>query len=198
MRTTARVNAMLDAENVTGDKMSLHTAFSATGANEVTGGAYAKQSITYSAAASRSKASSGTVSFTGLPASTTVGWLGLWDSTSTIFKGMVANGGAERSFQVDLTNNRFYCEGHGMVDGDRMVVTGAILPTGITEGAPLYVVGTTAGDPDYLQASLTAGGAPIDITTNQPSADARLSKIVLEVYNAAGSQHDITSFTTGM
>lgn len=197
MRTTARINAMIDAENVTGDKMSLHTAFSSTGANEVTGGTYARQTITYAAAAGRSKAAIGTISFTGLP-STTVAWLGLWDSTSTIFKGMVANGGAERSFQVDLTNNRFYCEGHGMVDGDRMVVTGATLPTGITEGEPLYVIGTTAGDPDYLQASLTAGGAPIDITTNQPSADARLSKIVLEVYNAAGSQHGIASFTTGM
>jgi hypothetical protein len=73
--------------------------------------------------------------------------------------------------------------------------TGTTLPTNITEGAHLYVITTTAGDPDYFQVSLTAGGAAIDMTTSQPSADARVSKIVLEAYTAAGGQHDISSIT---
>lgn len=59
MLTSARANAILDTEFATNDKMSLHTAYSATGTNEVTGGSYAKQTITWGAASGRSKASSG-------------------------------------------------------------------------------------------------------------------------------------------
>ena len=195
MITTARANAILTTEYPDGDLLSLHSAFSLTGTNEITGGSYAKQACTYSAAASRSRAIAATESFTGLPASTTVAWIGTWDSAGTTFKGMSPNGGTERSFQVDLTNNRVYCEGHGMVDNDRVTFQGGTLPTNITEGAHLYVITTTAGDPDYFQVSLTSGGAAIDMTTSQPSADATVSKIVLEVYTAAGGTHNVTALS---
>jgi hypothetical protein len=46
MITDARANAMLDTEYVTGDLLSLHTAFSTTGTNELAGGSYARQPIT--------------------------------------------------------------------------------------------------------------------------------------------------------
>lgn len=196
MLTDARINAILDTEFAALDKLSLHTAFSLTGANEVTGGSYAKQTITYAAAASRSKATSGNIDVP-VPAGTTVAFIGIWNSALTVFRGMFANGGTERSFQVDLTNNRIYCEGHGMVNDQRAVFTGAALPTGLSAGTAYWVVGTTAGDPDYFQVAATQGGAAIDITTAQPSADARVSNIVLESYGADGT-HRVTSLSVGM
>jgi hypothetical protein len=186
---------MLDAELSANDKLSLHTAYSTTGANEVTGGSYARQTVTWAAAASRSKASSGNVDLQ-VPAGTTVAWIGVWNSTGTTFRGMFPNGGQDRSFQVDLTNNRIYCEGHGMVADNRVVFTGATVPAGLTAGTHYYVVGVTAGDPDYFQVSATQGGAAIDITA-QASADCTVSKIVLETYAADGT-HRVTSLSVAM
>lgn len=193
MLTDARMNAILDTEYVTGDVMSLHTAYSATGANEVTGGTYAVQSCTFAAASSRSKAVSAGLSFTGLPASCTIAWLGLWNSAKTVFKGMWPNGGTERSFQVDVANDRIYCEGHGMSDTNNVTFTGTSLG-GLTAGTSYFVIGTIAGDPDYFQVSTTSGGAAVNLT-GQPSADARVSKQVLEVYTASGGQHDVNTFS---
>jgi hypothetical protein len=195
MFTDARANAILDTELATGDKLSLHTAYSATGTNEVTGGSYARQTVTWAAAASRSKASSGNVDIP-VPSGTTVAWIGLWNSAGSTFRGMIANGGAEKAFQLDLANNRIYNEGHGMVDTNRVAFTGATMPTGLTAGTIYYIVGTTAGDPDYFQVSATSGGAAIDIT-GQHSADARFSKVVLETYAADGT-HRVTSFSQAL
>lgn len=197
MQTDARINAILDTEFASLDKMSLHNAYSVTGANEITGGSYARQTITWSAAASRSKASSGAVPDFSVPAAATVSFLGVWNSAGTVFRGMWPNGGTERSFQLDVvTNNRVYCEGHGMSDTNRVVFTGVTVPTGLTAGTLYYVVGTTAADPDYFQVSLTSGGAAIDIT-GLPSADCRVSLCVPEVYSGAGT-HRVTAFSTAL
>lgn len=64
-------------------KLSLHTADpGATGASEVTGGSYARQSAGYNTASGGACALAGTVSFTGMPASSST-HLGIWDSTGT-------------------------------------------------------------------------------------------------------------------
>src|SRR5690242_14087501 len=72
---------------------SLHSAYSASGANELAGGspAYARKALTWAAASGRSKATSASAVF-DVPASTTVRWVGFWDaSTSGNFLGMVPN-----------------------------------------------------------------------------------------------------------
>lgn len=196
MFTDARANAILDTELTAADKMSLHTAYSATGTNEVTGGSYARQTITWASAASRSKASSGNIDFP-VPAATTVAWIGVWNSAGTVFRGMWPNGGTDFSLQLDVaTNNRIYAEGNGMANDDRVTFTGATVPAGLTAGTHYWVVGATAADPDYFQVAATQGGAAIDIT-GLPSADARVSKIVLEAYSGAGT-HRVSSFSVGM
>ncbi len=59
---------------------SLHTADPAlTGANEVTGGSYARQAAAFNAAAAKATANSGTIDFTGMPAAT-ITHVGLWDA----------------------------------------------------------------------------------------------------------------------
>lgn len=195
MLTDTTVNAMLDA--ITLDLCSLHTAYSATGTNEVTGGspAYAKKAITMAAAASRSRANSTSPVF-DVPAAATVRFIGLWTNAGTVFRGMFANGGSEKGFQVDLTNNRVLCESHGLVNDDKVVFYGGTVPTGLTEGTVYFVVGNTAADPDYFQVALTSGGAAIDITA-QPAAQCKFSKIVEETFAAQGT-FTVTALTVGI
>ena len=185
MLTDTTVNAMLDA--ITLDLCSLHTAYSATGTNEVTGGspAYARKAITMAAAGSRSRAAS-TAPVFDVPAAATVRFIGLWTNAGTVFRGMFANGGTEKGFQVDLANNRILCESHGLVNDDKVVFYGGTVPTGLTEGTVYFVVGNTASDPDYFQVALTSGGAAIDITA-QPAAQCKFSKIVEEAFAAQGT-----------
>lgn len=185
MLTDATVNIMLDA--VTYDLCSLHSAYSATGANKITGGtpAYADKAITVAAAASRARAASSSPIF-DVPAGATVGWIGLWTTAGAVFRGMFANGGTEKGFQVDVTNNKILCELHGLVDTNNVVFYGGTPPTGLTEGTVYFVIGNTAADPDTFQVSLTSGGAAIDIT-GQPAAQCKFAKIVMEVFAAQGT-----------
>lgn len=195
MLTDARVNAMLDTEIAAGTKMSLHSAFSLTGANEVSGGSYARQTPTWNAGVGRSKTNSANIVFTGLPAAATVAFIGLWDSAGTTFKGMTPNGGSETSFQIDVTNNKFLIEGHGLANDDTVIFTGQSLSEPLIEGQIYYVINSTAADPDTFQISNTLGGSAINIL-DQSGDDAQVSKIVVDTYTVAGGTHTITSFTT--
>jgi hypothetical protein len=78
---TAYANTLLDAA-LDGAYVSLHTGDpGSTGANEVTGGSYARQVPTYSAAASKEKPTSATCDFSGMPACT-VTHVGAWTASS--------------------------------------------------------------------------------------------------------------------
>lgn len=195
MLTDTTVASMLDSQTL--DLASLHTAYSAAGANEVAGGApaYAKKAITMAAAAARARAAS-TQPIFDVPAGTTVRFVGLWTNAGTVFKGMFANGGSEKGFQVDVTNNKVLCENHGLVDGDKVVFYGGTPPTGLAEGTVYFVVGNTPADPDTFQVALTAGGAAIDITGQHTSA-CKLSKIVEETFGAQGT-FQVSSLNVGV
>lgn len=186
----------LDESQATGAKFgSLHTAYSTTGANELTGGspAYARQAATWGAASARSK--SGT--FAGpfnVPGGSTIRWAGLWDaSTAGTFLGMVPNGGGvPEDFVVpDIANDILEAPSHGFSNGNTVVVwtvPGAPLPTPLVEGTVYYVIAVTADD---LQLSLTNGGAAINITA---VGSGFLERIVEETFGAQGT-HTITSAT---
>jgi len=196
MLTIARRNAILDTEFAASDKASLHTAYSATGTNEIASGGYARQTITWASGASASKSSTGNIDFT-TASGDNVAWIGVWNSGGSVFRGMYPNGGSEKSFQVDLTNNRVQAEAHGLIDTDRVVFQGATLPTGVVEGTAYYVVTNTAADPDYFQVSATLAGAAIDLTGSYPGGDARFSKIVIDAYAATGT-HRVTAITNSL
>ena len=77
---TATRNAMLDG--VTIDKASLHTADPGeTGANELAGGTYARQSITVGAAAAGVRDATALPTFS-VPAGATVQYVGYWTAGS--------------------------------------------------------------------------------------------------------------------
>lgn len=192
--TDETVNSALDNILPSGSgnvQLSLHTDYSATGAS-LHG---SKTNANFSAAASRSKALSAAVDIT-VTGAATIKWIGAWNSTGSTFKGMQPNGGSAKTFQVDLTNNRIYCEAHGLVDNDKVVFFNGTAPTGLTAGTEYFVITNTAGDPDYFQVSTSQGGAAVDIT-GQAAASCVLSKLVAEVYSGAGT-HRVNTFTLNL
>jgi hypothetical protein len=194
MLTDATVHAMLDAEFPTGtgtDRayLSAHSAYSATGASLLG----SKVAGAWAAAASRAKAITAAIDIP-VAAGETVKWIGYWGGTAgDTFLGMSPNGGSDKSFQVDVTNNRIYCEAHGLIDDNKIVFHGAAAPAGLTAGTTYFVVGTTAGDPDYIEVAATLAGAAIDIT-GQAAAGCVLSKIVEETYAGDGT-HRVSTLT---
>lgn len=177
---------------------SLHTAYSSTGANEVTGGspAYTREAATWAAASSRSKATSASMVF-DVPAGTTVRWVGFWDAVTTgNFLGMVPNGGGTpESFVVpDISNDTFEAPGHGFSNTNTVVVwtvPGVALPTGVSEGTVYYVTGATTDD---FTLSLTSGGATINITA---VGSGFVQRIVEEAFGAQGT-HTVTTATMSL
>jgi len=190
--SSAAKNLMLDAldESIaTGAKFgSLHTAYSSTGTNEVTGGspAYARKGMTWSAASSGSKATSASAVF-DVPAATTVRWVGLWDTvTGGVFLGMGPNGGGvpQAFVSPDIANDILECVAHGFSNGDTVVVwavPGDPVPTGLAEGTVYFVTNATTDD---LTLSATSGGATINITAIGAGL---LQKIVPETFGAQGT-----------
>lgn len=176
--TNAAKNLMLDQLDeslATGaDFGSLHTAYSTTGASELTGGApaYARKGITWSAAASGSKALSATLPVWDVPAATTVAWFGGWDAvTAGNFLFMVPLGAgtllnASVEIATDITNNDIFVKAHGLVADNRVVFWGA-LPTGLAVGT-IYFVLATGLTTDSFRVAATSGGTVIDLTGTQP------------------------------
>jgi hypothetical protein len=179
----------LDESIATGAKFgSLHTAYSASGANELTGGtpAYARKAATWAAAASRAKATSGAIVF-DVPASSTVRWVGFWDAvTAGTFLGMTPNGGGLFvGFAVpDVSNDVLEAPAHGFSDGQTVVVwvvPGGTLPAPLAEGTVYFVVSSTTDD---LKLALTAGGAAVNLTTVGAGF---LQRITEEQYGTQGT-----------
>lgn len=187
MFTASANNLMLDALGSAVTHLALHTAWSATGTNEVTGGspAYARKAVTWAAAASSSKSMSGTVVFDVPGSSTTVAFVGLRTAlTAGTHHGMIPLGGTGyKEVQVDTTANTIISEGHGFANGDQVVFLGGTAPGGLTEGTIYWVRDVTT---DTFAVAATSGGAAIDLTSDG-GADVRVSKIVPETFANQGT-----------
>lgn len=180
--TTFAKNAMLNG--LTFGTASLHSGFPGqTGQNEISGGSYARQTITVSAASGEQRVMTGTLSFP-VPA-VTVRWVGFWDGASTPnFLGYSANGGAIFEFAVDVTANLIRSPGHGLTAGQKVVFYDGTLPAPLTQGTIYYVVNPTT---DAVQVAATSGGSPI-VLTNAGSSECQMSTIVEDVFAAPGTE----------
>lgn len=166
--------AIATASATNPDFGSLHTAYSTSGANEVTGGspAYARAALTWATPSGGSVALAATLPTWNVPASTTVAWWGLWDAvTSGTFLGMMPLGaGALLNAMVevaaDITANDIFSKAHGLVADNRVVFWGS-LPTGLTVGTIYWVISTGLAT-DSFRVSTTQGGSAVDITGTQP------------------------------
>lgn len=143
---------------------SLHTAYSASGANEVTGGspAYARQALTWAAAAANSKSLTGTYTW-NVPGSTTVYWVGFYDAlTSGNFQGMAAAGNASAfAFTAVSATSILTAPGSGYTSNQMVVVLptgGSTTPGGLVVGT-VYFVKSPSSDTFQLSATSGPGGA---------------------------------------
>jgi hypothetical protein len=180
-------NAGLDAMVAIISHLSLHSAYSITGANELTGGspAYARKAAGWSAAAAGNVSIAAGLTF-DVPAST-VAFIGGWSAISGgTFRGMwPANGGTPIPFTAVGSTDVITADAHGFVDTNTVVVwdlgAGSVVPTGLVEGT-IYFVRDTAGDTFKLAA--TSGGAAIDLTTDGAGL---IQRITAEVFAAQGT-----------
>lgn len=200
---TASKHLMLDAldESVQVDFVGVHTLTDpGTGTNanagEATGGspAYARLGVVWGAAASEVKLNTSTLAF-DVPAGT-YGFFTLWDTVTgntNNYRGYIPFGGASAlkgfaTVDTTLTNDQFLSPGHGLADGDRVIVYSVFsdaIPTGITEGTVYFVVSSAA---NTFKVSTTAGGAAVDITA-LGGGEVFWQRVVPEVF---GSQGQIT------
>ncbi|MFI6732109.1 hypothetical protein ACIBI9_04180 [Nonomuraea sp. NPDC050451] len=166
-----------------------------TGANyagtEATGGspAYARQAVTWGAAASGQKSNTGALTFD--VASGTYAFLLFFNASSgntNNFLGYAPiNGSVKGFFSVDTTvaNDALFSVAHGLSDGDRVQlfnVFSETLPTGLTEGTVYFVVNSTSNS---FKVSTTSGGSPVDITA-VAGGEGFFQKVIPEVFASQG------------
>ena len=186
MLTTVAKNAALDG--ITIADVSAHTAYSAAGASEVSGGspAYARRAISFAAASSGSRAASSTPTF-DIPASTTVRFLGLWGQGSpSNFLGMFALGGSEKeiiSAQLGSPEGVITVTAHGYSTNDQVVFYGGTPPAPLVEGTLYYVINAQT---DTFSVSATQGGAGIPLTAHA-DGEVKVSKVVPETLGSQGT-----------
>ncbi len=162
------------------------------GTTEVTGGSYARQAVTWSAAGTPA---AGQASNTGalsvpIPAGTTVQSVGLWDAGTAgnllgVFPygstGQVVDGVATVS-----TADLFTSVAHGLTTDDRVffaAIAGETLPTGIS-ATTLYFVLASGLTTDAFKVSTTSGGSALDITA---AGECAFFKTVPNTFASAGN-----------
>jgi hypothetical protein len=182
------LNAALDAMVALFDESSLHTAFSTTGANEVTGGSYARQANTWNGAASGAVDNSNAPSFS-VPSGNTIRFIGFYDTVPSpdVFQGMLPNQQAgdegPRRFVVDVSGNIIEDPINAFVDDENLVFVGGTAPGGLTEGTVYWIITRTAAG---YQVSATQGGGAITLT-DQGDQDVRIWQIREETFASDGT-----------
>jgi hypothetical protein len=194
-------NAALDALDESASQIThvgVHTLTDpGTGTNansgEATGGspAYARVAVTWGAAASGQKSNTGALTI-DVPAGT-YGYFTFFNASTgntNNYRGYVPFGGASALkgfFSVDTTlaNDQLFSVGHGMSDGDRVMlfnVFSETLPTGVSEGTVYFVVSSAT---NTFKVSTTSGGAAVDITA-VGGGEGYWQRVVPEVFAAQG------------
>lgn len=153
--------------------IALHTSDPGeTGANEVTGGSYARQQAAFGAAASGTLENSANIDFANMPAvgaPGVVGW-SAWDAVSAgncLWTGWLST--VAVTIQVDdedLATDDIESPTHGFATDDRVVfeaLENFTVPTGLTPGTLYFVLAAGLVD-DMFRVSTTSGGAAANIT----------------------------------
>lgn len=172
--------------------VSMHTAEpDSTGSNEVAGGSYARQAVTWTSASSGVRDNNADLTHP-IPAGTTVTHYGLWSALSSgTYYGSIPRVGAGESISgfgtVDaagVTGDLIQSAAHGLSNDQRVIVYnvfGESLPTGLTEGTIYWVVGVTT---NTFQVSTTQGGSAVNITAQ---GELVFQRVVPETFSSAGN-----------
>lgn len=173
--------------------ISLHSADPAdTGANELTGGGYARQQADFTAAAAGTLSNVGAITWS-VPAGDVVAWSANDAATVGTFfhsgwfqpaSGKVVDLAVVRT--ADATANDVQSQAHGLAANDRVVfevIEQLTVPAGLTAGTIYHVIATGLTT-DAFRVSATQGGAAIDITGN---GSAIWRKVLVTNFSGAGT-----------
>lgn len=196
---TAAKNVMLDALDESATQITHigvgNVSDPGTGTNyagtEATGGspAYARQSVTWGAAAAEIKQNTNSITI-DLPAGS-YGFLLFFNASSGNtgnYRGYAPINGTLRGFatvDTTLTNDQILSPGHGLSNTDRVMLFntfGNALPTGAAEGTIYFVVSAAT---DTFKVSLTSGGAAVDLTA-VGGGDLYYEKVIPETFASQG------------
>lgn len=160
---------------------------------EAAGGspAYARQSLVWGAAASELKSNTNSIAI-DVPAGT-YAFLPFYNASTgntNNYRGYFPMGGSSAIkgfFSVDttLSNDQLFSVGHGMSDGDRVILYAPFsdaLPTGLTEETVYFVVNSATNS---FKVSTTSGGSAVDITA-VGGGEGYFQRVVPEVFAAQG------------
>ena len=160
------------------------------GVTEVTGGAYARQAVTWGAMSAGAATNSGALAVP-IPAGVTPQAIGIYDALTV---GNLLGWfpiGSTGQYQdgvatVDNTTDIFLSKAHGLTTDDRVyfsAVAGEAVPTGLSL-TTLYFVLAAGLTTDAFQVSTTSGGAALNMTTNGECA---FWKTVPNLFASAGN-----------
>lgn len=187
MFTTDAKNEMLNGLSVT--SLSLHSAYpGTTGANEISGGSYTRETVSFGAASGEVRTASSVVF--DVPAST-VSWVAGWAGSTCKFA--VPNGASPKEFVAEASTDLIHCPAHGYSDTQTVVFYGGTAPAGTTAGTTYYVRDATTNS---FKVAATSGGAAIDLT-DAGSSGCMVSRISAQTY-ASADTHTISSATLGL
>jgi hypothetical protein len=177
-------NGRLDG--VTYTHVSLHTGHpGSTGANEVSGGTYARAAITVNAASGGIRALNAAANVP-LDAAT-VRFLGFWNA-GTYLECAPNGGSTPKNYVAVPSTDKIVSTAHGWADTQKIIFS-ETPPAPLVEGV-IYFVRDSATD-DFKVAA-TAGGAAIDLTA-APSAGSWVCAITEDVYVGVGNTHVLSS-----
>lgn len=168
--------------------LSAHTAYSASGGNELTGGspAYARLLASWSSASANSKALAGTPYNFNVPGATTVAFIGFWDSlTGGNFQDMIPAGNATGyTFAAPSSTSILLAPGSGYAANQQVCVFntgGSAIPSGLVAGTIYFVKSPSS---DSFQLAATSGGSAITLTGD---GSGYVQAITPEVFAGAGT-----------
>jgi len=157
--------------------------------NEVAGGspAYARKAITFGAASSGIRTSSGPVVF-DVPAAATVNWIGFATAaTAGTSLAVSPNGANPKEFSLSATANTLYCPAHGITAGQTITFYGGAPPTGLAEGTTYVACNDGSLTADTLKVALVATPTVPIALSSQPALACLLSPIVAEAFGSQGT-----------
>jgi hypothetical protein len=148
--------------------MSAHSAWSATGGNELAGGTYARLAVTWGTPSSNSVALAGTPYNVNAPAGSTCAFVGFWTAlTGGTFAGMVPAGNAAGyAFSAPSSTGTLLAPGSAYVANATVCAFptgGSVLPGGLAEGTIYYIKSPSS---DSFELSATSGGSAITLTSD--------------------------------
>lgn len=168
--TDTEENRLLDLSLIDGDLVALMTTIGtdSTAGVEAVGSPYARQSVTWAAAAGGAKASDTDVTFAELPEMDIQGWA-IYDSTGTDRKwhGVFSSAAATAAAATDTVT----APAHGILEGGKLVFQ--IPPPGLTAATTYYARDVTSST---FRVAAALAGAVIDVTAD--SADVVFGRVL--------------------